>query len=101
MALSLFRIFILERANKYLQKLPEIEKAKVLAHIAFMQQGSFENLHSKKLSGVVQELIVKQHRFLFFKKENRLYFVTAFKKQSAKTPKTEIEYAKEIFTLID
>jgi hypothetical protein len=46
MALSLFRIFILERANKYLQKLPEIEKAKVLAHIAFMQQGSFENLQA-------------------------------------------------------
>ncbi len=91
---------VLSRSNDYILTLSEAERAKVLAHMTFMKEGDFVNITTKKLDGPIRELIVKQHRLIYFKMNSVLYFVSAFKKQSAKTPKVELDYAKEVFKMV-
>ena len=92
--------FVLEDANTYIQSTSEVDRAKILAHMALLRAGDHEILHTKQLSGQVRELIVKQHRIVYFVKNQILYFVNAFKKQSTKTPKRILDHAKKIYKSI-
>lgn len=88
---------ILSDVYEYVAALKEAERVKIRAQIALMREGDYSTLYTKQLSGPVRELMVKQHRILYFKKGDILYFTQAFKKQSAKTPKREIDRAKDIY----
>lgn len=90
-------IRILTDALVYIESLKSSEREKIFAQIALISEGDYSTLHTKQLSGQIRELIVKQQRIIFFRKSTTVYFVGAFKKQSAKTPKREIEHAKSIY----
>ena len=63
------------------------------------EKGDFQSTHTKSFQGLVKELIVKDHRLLFFIIEPVIYFVRSFKKKSQKTPRHEIDYALKIINL--
>lgn len=81
----------------FIQKLSFADQAKVAANISSMREGDFASVRIKQLDGPIYELIVRQYRFIFFRKEAMVYFVGAFRKKSAKTPMREIHHARSIF----
>ena len=56
-----------------------------------------EFLDIKQLSGKIRELIVRQYRLVFFRKEEIIYVIDIFKKQSQKTPRRIIERAERLY----
>ena len=80
-------------------ELPKVERAKILSDIETMKKGDWSSLYVKTLKGPLRELIVKRYRIVFFINENVLYFVRAFQKKTAKTPREEIEQAEQIYKL--
>lgn len=93
---SSLEIYVFEDANAYILALGDTDRAKILAHINLMSEGDYAVLRTKQLSGPVRELIVKQHRIVYFEKQGSLYFVDGFRKKSAKTPKYIIDHAKQL-----
>ncbi len=91
-----YTVIFLDPVNKMLSKIPEIERAKIIAAITVIGKGEFHLVYTKKLQPPIRELIVKKYRFIFFIHKQFLYFIHSFIKQSAKTPKKEINYAKKI-----
>ncbi len=80
-------------------ELPKVERAKILSDIETMKKGDWSSLHVKTLKSPLRELIIKQYRIIFFISGNVLYFVRAFQKKTAKTPREEIEQAEQIYKL--
>lgn len=91
---------MLESALTYIESIKDLERLKIFAQIKLLSEGDYGTLHVKQLSGPVRELIIKQHRIVYFKKGDAIYCVSAFKKQSAKTPRREIEHARQVFKKI-
>lgn len=89
-------IVILNEVHNYVQKLKLSESAKLLAQIEALQSGDYDSINTKQLREKVRELILGNHRFIYFEYENILYFTNAFRKKSNKTPKKEIDYAENI-----
>ncbi len=83
-------------AVEFIESLPDIDKAKVLAAIKTMET-TFDGLYIKPLRGPIKELIVRKYRIIFFLKRNILYIVTGFTKKSQKTPQREIENAESVY----
>ncbi len=86
--------------TNFLRELPPKNRSKVEKNVRVMQAGDLYSPRTKTLRGPIRELIVKEYRILFFVHEHTIYFVRAFRKKSAKTPKQEIEYAERIYKLI-
>ena len=91
---------LLPFAEKYLKELNLGEQAAVVADIDDIQKGNFAVAHTKQLRGPIRELIAGHHRFTYFQLGNILYFVRGFRKKTAKTPLSEIEYASRIYKLM-
>jgi phage-related protein len=94
--MSSSEIIILELVRKYLGDLSGYEQSKIDGAVLAIAQDKLEFVRTKQLKGPVRELIIGHHRLIFFQKAKALYFVSAFRKKSAKTPKGEIEYAERI-----
>jgi len=90
---------ILNSVHEFLMELPKVERAKILSDIETMKKGDWSSLHVKTLKSPLRELIIKQYRIIFFISGNVLYFVRAFQKKTAKTPREEIEQAEQIYKL--
>jgi len=87
----------LNNVAEFIQKLSAVDQAKVVANVTMMRERDFVSVRIKQLDGPIYELIVRQYRFVFFRKEETIYFVGAFRKKSAKTPLREIQNARTIF----
>lgn len=92
-----YKIFFLNRVNDFISSLSENDRAKINAARIAMELGSFETLTIKTLKTPIKELIIKKSRLLFFIKDDSIYFVNAFTKKTAKTPKKEIENAYKLY----
>lgn len=90
-------VVFLESVSEFIQKLSSIDQAKIAANVAMLCAGDFASVRIKQLDGPIYEIIVKQYRFIFFKKGSMIYMVGAFRKKSAKTPMREIRSAWDIF----
>lgn len=90
-------IIFLDKVSELIQVLPFADQAKIAAHTAMMRGGDFASVHIKQLDGPIHELIVRQYRLIFFRKDRTIYVVGAFRKKSAKTPLREIRHAMDIF----
>ncbi len=88
---------LLDSMNEFIASLNVTDQAKILSAIKLMTTGDFKTIRTKQLKGPIREPIVKSYRIVYFLKEDCLYFVSAFVKKSAKTPKREIENAEKIF----
>ena len=88
-----------DSVTDFLRELPPKDRSKIEKNVRVMQAGDLHSPRIKTLRGQVRELIVKEYRILFFIHEHVIYFVRAFRKKSAKTPKQEIEYAEHIYKL--
>jgi len=92
----------LERAEKFIRSLEENDRAKIAAAIKTLELGSFQSVEIKTLRGPIKELIVRSHRITFFiTKDHIIYFVSGFKKKTRKTPKHEIDYAQNVFKILN
>ncbi|MBI5400670.1 MAG: type II toxin-antitoxin system RelE/ParE family toxin [Candidatus Yonathbacteria bacterium] len=90
-------VIFLDVVSVFIQKLPSAIQAKVAANVAMLCAGDFASVYVKQLDGPICELIVKQYRFIFFRKGTMIYMVGAFRKKSTKTPMREIKHAVDIF----
>jgi phage-related protein len=86
-----------DSVKEMLAGLSETERAKVAVAIVAMREGNFQAVETKILKTPIRELKVKEYRFIFFINGPFLYFLHSFIKQSAKTPKKEIDYAYKIY----
>lgn len=82
-------IFFFGEAEHFIKSLPDIDKAKVMAHIQIMAV-DFSTVNTKLLKSPVRELKVKKYRLLFFIKKNSIYITSGFIKKTQKTPTREI-----------
>jgi phage-related protein len=94
---NIFTITFFDEARSFIQSLPEIERAKVAAHIRKLAE-DFDSVETKILRDNIKELKVKKNRLLFFIYKNTIYFVSGFIKKTKKTPLKEIEKAEKIYT---
>lgn len=94
-----FEVEFFDGALEFIEKIPEIDRAKILANIKMMET-DFDVVYTKLLRSPIRELIVKKYRFLFFIKKNVIYFVSGFVKKSQKTPTHEIEKAENVYKMM-
>lgn len=94
------KVIFLDDVAEFIQELTPADQAKVAANVVMMCEGDFASVRIKQLDGPIFELIIRQYRFVFFRKEGTIYFVGAFMKKSAKTPLREIQHARNIFKTI-
>lgn len=66
-----------------------------------MRQGKESLVKTKQLRGPIRELIVGKHRITYFTLDTTIYFVRGFRKKSAKTPRSEIEYAHQVYKILN
>jgi phage-related protein len=95
------RVHILSAAQEYIGTLPVARYSTIIADIEDMRAGRFDRVHTKQLKGPIRELVSGRHRITYFSIGSTLYFVRGFAKKSTKTPKREIEYAQQIFNIIN
>lgn len=95
-----FSIQFLDTAAKYTGSISIADQATLAAHLGFIRLGDFGSVRTKQLRGPIRELIVGHHRLTYFRLGMVLYFVRGFRKKTAKTPKSEIEYAEKIYTIV-
>ncbi|MEK7609951.1 MAG: type II toxin-antitoxin system RelE/ParE family toxin [Patescibacteria group bacterium] len=89
-----------ERVTEFINSLPEAERLKIGKVVEAIQAGEFESLHIKTIKGPIKELIVHKTRILFCIEKSTLYYLNAFTKKSAKTPRSEIRFAEYIYRLL-
>lgn len=65
-----------------------------------MKKGDFTSVYIKTLQGPLRELIVMRYRLIFCIEGKVIYFLRAFMKKSAKTPKREIDSAQKMHKLL-
>lgn len=95
-----FNFVIFKNVAGFIHSFPTDEQLKIGAAIDLMKEGDFGYVYVKTLKGPIKELIVKNRRFIFCIENNIIYFLRAFTKKSAKTPKKEIEMAERIYKLL-
>jgi len=97
---NLYSTFTLRETEKFLKSLPPKDEAKIRASLHVMKSGDFKSPYIKTLRGPIKELIVSSYRFIFFiSPDHTIYFTSAFRKKSRKTPQQEIDKAEHIYTL--
>ena len=83
--------------NKFISKLNEIEKGRILRYLDLLDKYGFtlSGKYLKKLTSEVWELRPGNIRLLFGKSKinQNVFIVNVFKKKMQKTPKKEIETA--------
>lgn len=91
-----------EPVRQFLDGLNFKVRQKFFARQQYLLQLYGENIpspHVRSLGDQIYELKVSlgslEYRFLFFRYKNLIVFVSAFRKQSQKTPKHEIDLARE------
>ncbi len=85
------------RFEEYLATASKKDRAKIYACIEMIRSGDYSKVIIKTLRGAVRELKVKFHRLLFFSHTGTIYFVSGFRKKSAKTPKNELDYVEDAY----
>lgn len=87
---------------KYLEKLNEKERAKILKYIEFLREhkGVLDEPYSKHIKGKIRELRVdfarNRHRIFYFTfLDKNIILLHAFLKHTEKTPFAEIKQAEE------
>lgn len=90
-------VIFLDSVSEFIQKLPPIDQGKIAANVTMLCTGDFASVRIKQLDGPVYEVIIKQYRFIFFRKGTMIYIVGAFRKKSARTPMREVKHAMGIF----
>lgn len=99
MSVTKFEVQFFDEALDFIEQLPPVDKAKVLANIKIMET-DFDTVYSKLLRSPIRELVVKKYRLLFFIKKNVIYFVRGFIKSSQKTPIREIDKAEDVYKMM-
>lgn len=94
------QVHVLPAAREYIFSVSEKDHGKIVSAIQALKEGLFEEVYTKQLKADIRELIVGRHRISYFKIESTFYFARGFAKKTAKTPKKEIEYAEQVFTII-
>ena len=94
------RVQFLSFVTDYISSVPETDQAIIAAHVECMRSGDFESVHTKQLRGPIRELIVGHHRLTYFEFGANLYFVRGFRKKTAKTPKSEIDYTEKVYKIL-
>lgn len=84
-------------AKRIFDSLPDVDNLKVNAAIIRIRERNFKAVEIKTLKSPIRELKIGKYRFIFFIQREEVYFVHAFIKKTAKTPKKEIEYARKIY----
>lgn len=95
-----YKVFLTNRIESFLDTLTPGVRGQVRANFDSLGNGDFRSPYTKKLKGVVRELVVGDYRFVFFIKGSIIYFTSAFRKKTAKTPKKEIELAEKYYKLL-
>ena len=90
----------LEAAKEYIAGLGVAEQGTIDADIKALCSGEFDGVHTKQLRGSIRELIVGHHRLTYFVLGDTFYFIRGFRKKTAKTPKSEIEYAEKVYKML-
>jgi len=94
------KVIILNIVEIFIEKLSPEKEVELDASITAIRYGNFNTVYIKTLKGGIKELIIKRSRFIFFIKNETIYFVSAFMKKTNKTPKQEIKNAEKIYKLI-
>jgi len=95
-----FKVLFLHKVQSFITTLSDEDKGKIRCTADSMELGNFDFLYIKTLKTPIKELIIKNYRFIFFINKNEIWFVGAFTKKSAKTPRKEIENAKRLYSEI-
>ncbi|MDO8564436.1 MAG: type II toxin-antitoxin system RelE/ParE family toxin [bacterium] len=95
-----YQLVLYDPVIEFLRELPPKDRSKIDATVQVMLGGDLHSPRIKTLRGQIKELIVKEYRVTFFIHGQIIYFIRAFRKKSAKTPRREIEYAEQIYKLI-
>jgi len=92
---------------KYIERLSDKEKAKVLKYIEFLREhkGILDEPYSKHIKGKIRELRVdfarNRHRIFYFTfLDKNIILLHAFLKHTAKTPFAEIKQAEENYNSV-
>lgn len=91
----------LQHANDYINRLSDTEQATLAADMQTMAQGATDAVFTKQLHGPIRELISGNHRITYFHLGRTIYFVDGFRKKSAKTPKSKIDFAKKVYSILN
>ena len=91
------RLRFLVPAETYIKGLSNAEQARVDVDTDAMLRSKEVLVKTKQLRGPIRELIIGNHRLTYFALEGTLYIVRGFRKKTAKTPRTEIDYAEAIY----
>lgn len=94
------KVQFLSSAKEYIDSVLETDQATIAAHVEYMRSGDFDSVRTKQLRGPIRELIVGYHRLTYFESNSGLYFVRGFRKKTAKTPKSEIDYAEKVYKIL-
>lgn len=92
--------FSFDRVVMFINSLSETEQLKIGKAMEAIRIGEFESLHIKTLRGPIKELIVHKSRILFCVENSTVYYLNAFTKKSAKTPRKEKKIAEKNRLLI-
>lgn len=93
-------VFFFGSVRNFIEALPDDDQGKINGVVTAIESGDFKSLYIKTLKSPIKELIIKKYRLIFFVHKNTFYFIGAFVKKTAKTPKIEIENAEKIFKKI-
>lgn len=91
---------VLNHATKYLDQLTAKDRGPIAEEMEAMRSTHGMSPYTKQLRGPVRELVIGDHRLLYFKIDSNLYFVSGFRKKTQKTPRSEIEYAEKMYKLL-
>lgn len=90
-------VLFFDNVKNFIETLPNEDQGKINGAVTAIESGDLRSLYTKTIKTPIKELIIKKYRFIFFIHDNTFYFVRAFIKKTAKTPKIEIENAGRIF----
>lgn len=96
----IFQAILLNKVKEFITTLSNEDKVKFRGMAHGMELGNFDSLYIKTLKTPIRELIIKNYRFIFFIYKNEIWFIGAFIKKTAKTPKNEIENAQKLYDKI-
>lgn len=91
-----YTVVQLSEVTEYLQEIDTAARAAIMADIATMRTGCFEEVDTKQLDGHIRELRSGPHRISYFAHKQTLYVIQAWRKKTNKTPRKYIRYAKQI-----
>jgi phage-related protein len=96
-----YTVFYLDAVTAEIEALPPPVQARIKAAEEALSLGEFQSLYIKTLKGPIRELIVGDHRLVYFPwKERHLLFVDIFRKKSKKTPLQVLRRAERIYKKI-